>query len=258
MELSGNKVELVTRHNKVVYRDGDRIVKAFVPTKPASDVFREALNLARVAEGDLPVETPEVIEVSRLKDGSWALATDCFEGTTLAEQLLDAGGTPREGELLDQFVGLQIKVQQAPVPAALTHQSAKVVRMIGRVEGLDPSARYDLQMRADRLRSGRAICHGDFNPSNVVVGEQGVCVCDWTHVTIGLPEADAAMTYILFKLTFPALADAYLDAYSRYADMPKQKVRYWLPVVAAAELSRGRKGNEEFLRSMVSESNDYE
>ena len=131
--------------------------------------------------------------------------------------------------------------------------------MIGRVKSLDPSARYDLQMRADRLRNGRSICHGDFNPTNVVVGEDGsLFVCDWTHVTVGLPEADAAMTYMLLTLEFPAAADKYLELYSKTADIAKQKISYWLPVVAAAELSRGRKDNEEFLNNWIDVASDYE
>ena len=52
MKLSDDKVEIVRRHNKVVYHDGDRTVKVFVPTKPAVDVFREALNLARMEQAD--------------------------------------------------------------------------------------------------------------------------------------------------------------------------------------------------------------
>ena len=40
MKLSDERVELARRHNKVVYKDGNRIVKSFVRTKPAVDVFR--------------------------------------------------------------------------------------------------------------------------------------------------------------------------------------------------------------------------
>ena len=97
------------------------------------------------------------------------------------------------------------------------------------------------------------------NPTNVIVGEDGeLYVCDWAHVTQGLPEADAAMTYILFNVEFPEKAEAYLDLYSKKADVPKQKIHYWMPVVAAAELSRNRKENEEFLKSWIDVANDYE
>ena len=79
-----------------------------------------------------------------------------------------------------------------------------VASMIGRVKELDPSVRYDLQMRADRMAAGKSVCHGDFNPTNVIAGDDGeLYVCDWAHVTQGLPEADAAMTYILFNVEYP-------------------------------------------------------
>lgn len=258
MKLSDERVELARRHNKVVYKDGDRIVKSFVRTKPAVDVFREALNLARIEQAE-GLSTPKVLEVSQVEDGSWALAYEYFPGRTLHDLMKEAEGTPKFDELLQTFVDLQVKVQNTKAPAALTSQCDKIVRMIGRVKDLDPSSRYDLQMRADRLRNARSICHGDFNPTNVVVGDDGsLFVCDWTHVTIGLADADAAMTYMLFTLEFPAAADKYLDLYSKAADIAKQKISYWLPVVAAAELSRGRKDNEEFLNNWINVASDYE
>lgn len=259
MKLSDEKVEIVQRHNKVVYRDGDRIVKVFVPTKPAADVFREALNLARIADANL--NTPKVLEVSQLEDGtgSWALSYVYYPGKTLHELMEEAKGTPKFDELMEQFVDLQIKVQRTPAPAALNPQRDKIVRMIGRVKQLDASARYDLQMRADRLRGGTGICHGDFNPTNVVIGDDGTpFICDWTHVTVGQPAADAAMTYMLFTTEFPEAADKYMDLFSKKADVPKQQIYYWLPVVAAAELSRNRKGNEEFLMNWIDVAADVE
>ena len=91
------------------------------------------------------------------------------------------------------------------------------------------------------------------------MGDDGeLYVCDWAHVTQGLPEADAAMTYILFNVEYPEKAEAYLDLYSKKADVPKQKIHYWVPVVAAAELSRNRKESEEFLKSWIDVANDYE
>ena len=48
MLLPDSKTELVRRGNKVVYDLGDKIVKVFNETKPVSDVFNEALNLARI------------------------------------------------------------------------------------------------------------------------------------------------------------------------------------------------------------------
>ena len=76
-------------------------------------------------------------------------------------------------------------------------------------------------------------------------------VVDWAHATQGAPAADVAMTYLLFSLTSKEQAEAYLDTYCERADMAKQIVRQWLPVIAASELARKRKVNEEFLMSWV-------
>ena len=257
MILSDNKVKLVERHNKVVYRDGDRIVKVFSPNKPNYDVFREALNLARMEPVDIP--TPVVREVSQTEDGSWALSYDYIPGTTLSELMNNAATEEEENAYLEQFVDLQIAVQYTEAPVTLVSQYKKLPRMIGKVAELSPTSRYDMQMRCDRLRSGRCICHGDFIPSNIVVGEDGkLSILDWTHVTRGLPEADAALTYMLLHLDSKIEADRYLDMYSVRADIPKQKIFYWLPVVAAAELSRGREKQEEFLRGWIDVAGEFE
>ncbi len=39
MILSDSKIEIVRRHNKVVYQDGNRLIKVFIDRKHGSDVF---------------------------------------------------------------------------------------------------------------------------------------------------------------------------------------------------------------------------
>ena len=161
--------------------------------------------------------------------------------------------------LLEKFVDLQVEVQNTSAPGLLNSQRAKFKQMVDKDKEIDPTSRYELEMRADQMTGHKFICHGDFNPSNVILGDDGqTYVCDWAHVTRGLPEADAAMTYILFKMYHADQAELYLDLYSEKADMPKQKIMYWVPVVAAAELARGRKDSEEMLKSFVEATNDYE
>lgn len=257
MQLSDCKVEIVRRHNKVVYRDGDRVIKVFNASKPAQDVFNEALNCARIQEAG--VRVPRILEVSQVEDGSWALANEYIPSRTLSGIMHDATGDELKA-YMDQFVELQLEIQAIPAPILLNNQKRKLIGMISVVRELDPTARYDLQMRADGMRSGRTICHGDFNPSNVLIPEDGgkPYVCDWTHVSRGVPEADAAMTYLELSLEQPDWAELYLDAYSVKADIPKQMIRYWLPVLAAAELSRGRHLYDEFLLGWINAAADFE
>lgn len=249
MILPETKSELVRRGNKVVYDLGDKIAKVFNETKPVSDVFNEALNLARINE--CGIRSPKALEVTKLEgdEAGWALITTKVPGVTLAEKI--EAEPQRFGEYLEQFVDLQIEIHGYTSPL-LNRQDDKYARMINSLEAINATTRYNLLERLDGLKKGTAVCHGDFNPSNVIVSEDGtLSVCDWAHATQGAPAADVAMTYLLFSLTSKEQAEAYLDTYCERADMAKQIVRQWLPVIAASELARKRKVNEEFLMSWV-------
>ncbi|HJG63005.1 aminoglycoside phosphotransferase family protein [Enorma massiliensis] len=249
MILPETKTELVRRGNKVVYDLGDKIAKVFNETKPVSDVFNEALNLARINE--CGIRSPKALEVTKLEgdEAGWALITTKVPGVTLAEKI--EAEPQRFGEYLEQFVDLQIEIHGYTSPL-LNRQDDKYARMINSLEAINATTRYNLLERLDGLKKGTAVCHGDFNPSNVIVSEDGtLSVCDWAHATQGAPAADVAMTYLLFSLTSKEQAEAYLDTYCERADMAKQIVRQWLPVIAASELARKRKVNEEFLMSWV-------
>ena len=249
MILPETKTELVRRGNKVVYDLGDKIAKVFNETKPVSDVFNEALNLARINE--CGIRSPKALEVTKLEgdEAGWALITTKVPGVTLAEKI--EAEPQRFGEYLEQFVDLQIEIHGYTSPL-LNRQDDKYARMINSLEAINATTRYNLLERLDGLKKGTAVCHGDFNPSNVIVSEDStLSVCDWAHATQGAPAADVAMTYLLFSLASKEQAEAYLDTYCERADMAKQIVRQWLPVIAASELARKRKVNEEFLMSWV-------
>ena len=247
MELPESKVELVRRGNKVVYDCGDRIVKVFNVSKPESDVFNEGLNLARIQETGIRV--PKILEVSKSAEG-WALATEKVPGTTLAERI--SADKKNVEEYLEQFVRLQLEINGHTAPL-LNRQRDKYARMINSLTEIDATTRYELLVRLDGMKVESKVCHGDFNPTNVIVGDDGLLyVCDWAHATQGSPAADAAMTYLLFALEDLDLADRYLIRFCKMADMPMQVVRRWTSIVAASELARHRDSKEEeFLRSWI-------
>ena len=248
MILPDTKVEVARRGNKVVYDLGDKIVKVFNETKPVSDVFNEALNLARINE--CGIRSPKALEVAQVDEGGWALVTTKVPGVTLAEKM--AAEPARFYEYLEQFVDLQIEIHSFRSPL-LNRQRDKYARMINQLDQLNASTRYDLLQRLDGMKIETNVCHGDFNPSNVIVGDDGkLYVCDWAHATQGAPAADAAMTYLLFALENKQQADAYLELYCNRADEPIQIVRSYMSIVAASELARKRGGaNDEFLMSCI-------
>ena len=246
MNLKNKKVFL-TRPYKVVYRDGDRSIKVFTKEHGKANVFNEALCQARVEESGLDI--PEVLEVSRI-DGEWALAIQFVEGETLAE-IMEKDPENLE-KYMEQFVDLQLSMHEKKAPR-LTLQKDKFARKIASLKDtVNATIRYELCTRLDAMPAHKKLCHGDFNPTNVIVREDGtMTIVDWAHATQGNASGDAAITYLEFALKDQKTADLYLDIFCRKSDTAKQYVQKWLPIAAAVQLTKGVLEEREFLMGWI-------
>ena len=245
--MLGNKELIVSRPYKKVYRDGDRIVKVFSKDHPKANVFNEALIQCRVEESGLDIA--KVLEVGTI-DGEWALSMEYVEGTTL-EELMKAHPENLE-QYMEQFVDLQLYMHSKSVPR-LNDLKDKLNRKINSLKDVvDATTRYELCTRLDSMPNHRKLCHGDFNPSNVIVGSDGrMTIVDWSHATAGNASADAAITYLEFALEDEKTAELYLNLFCRKSDTAKQYVQKWLPIAAAAQLTKNKPEEKEFLMRWI-------
>ena len=236
---------IAVRNNKTVYRDGDKAIKVFDANFSKSDILNEALNQARVEEAGIRV--PKVLEVSVI-DGKWAIVSEYIPGKTLA-QLMEEN--PQEKDAyLEQFVELQMDVHTHRAPL-LNKLHDKMKRKIDET-GLDATTRYELHTRLDSTPHHNKVCHGDFNPSNIIMSENGPYILDWSHATQGNASADVARTYLLFWLNGDIdVAKKYLNLFCKKSDTARQYVERWLPIVAASQSVKGKPQEREFLLSWV-------
>ncbi len=243
---------IAVRNNKTVYRDGDLCMKVFDASYSKADVLSEALNQARVEETGLHV--PTVHEVT-LMDGKWTIVTDYIKGKTLAQLMLE--NPEKKDEYLEFFVDLQIEVQSKRCPL-LTKLRDKMSRKISQTD-FDATTRYELFTRLDDMPKHSKLCHGDFNPSNIIITEDGTpYILDWSHATQGNGSADAARTYLLFWLSGDINgAEKYLDLFCSKSNTEKKYVQKWMPIVAASQTVKGNEKEREFLHSWVNVV-DYE
>lgn len=243
---------IAVRTGKTVYRDGDKTIKVFDEDYKKSDVLNEALNQARVEETGLNI--PKVIEVTKV-DGKWAIVTEYIKGKTLA-QLMEEN-PDKFDEYLELFVDLQISVHEKKCPL-LNKLKDKMNRKITEAD-LDATTRYELHTRLEGMPKHNKVCHGDFNPSNIIINEEGVpYIIDWSHATQGNASADVARTYLLFWLKGDIEgAKKYLDLFCKKSDTAKQYIQKWLPIVAASQSVKGNAKEREFLLSWVNVV-DYE
>ncbi len=239
--------EIATRPNKTVYRDGDLCYKVFSADYCKSDIFNEALNQTRVEETGLFI--PKVHEVKRLDDGRLAIVMDYVEGKSLKAAMDE--DPKKHGEYIKKFVDIQLSMHALTAPN-LNKQRDKFNKKID-LSGLDATTRYELHIRLDSMPKHEKLCHGDFNPSNVLLTDDGrACIIDWSHATIGNASADAARTYLLFKLAGDdKTADEYLALFCKKSDTARQYVENWLPIVAASQMVKGRAGERDMLAKWV-------
>ena len=243
---------LIERTNKRIYKSGKFVVKEFDTDFSKSDILNEALNQARVEETGLKI--PQLEEVKKI-DGKWAIVLDYIEGKTLAE-IIENDRKNLE-MYMEKFVDIQIEIHSKRSPL-LNKLKDKMSRKIDETN-LDATTRYELHTRLEGMPKHNNVCHGDFNPSNIIITPAGdYYVLDWSHATQGNASADVARTYLLFSLKGDKeAAEMYLNMFCKKTDTAKQYVQQWLPIVAASQSVKGNEEEREFLLNWI-DVVDYE
>ena len=245
-----SKEIIVERGTKTVYREGSKIVKQFKAGYPKSAVIKEAFNHALAEESGLNV--PALLEVKNTGEG-WALVIEAVEGKTMAQLMAEQPeNLEREREaqqaaaqrenleaLMTQFVEIQSDIHHRTCKQMGRLKDKLNAQISSLRDELDASTRYELHVRLENMKPHTKITHGDFNPTNVLIGEDGkVYILDWAHAAIGNASADAAMTYLQFALEDQKKADLYLKLFCKKNDIAMQYVQRWLPIVAAAQMTK--------------------
>ena len=233
---------IAVRTNKTVYRDGNLALKVFDEDYSKADVLNEALNQARVEETSLHI--PKILEI-RMIDGKWAIVSEFIAGKTLARLMEEQ--PEKQDEYLNLFVDVQLQMHQQSVPL-LNKLKDKMNRKIS-ASDLDATTRYDLHTRLEAMPRHTKLCHGDFNPSNIILTDDGTpYILDWSHATQGNASADIAKTYLRLCLSHNTeYAEKYLKLYCEKTGTAMKYVQDWLPIVAAAQLKFKRPEERELL-----------
>lgn len=241
-----NAIVIAEREKKTIYRVDDTAVKVFDNDFSKSDILNEALNQARIEETNLNI--PGIRAINMI-DGKWAIVSDFIEGDTLEKLMKD--NPEKFDEYLELFVEIQIVVHEQKQPL-LNNLKLKMRRRIAE-SGLNATIRYELDTRLESTPKHNKVCHGDFNPSNIIITSDGTpYILDWSHATQGNAAADAANTYLYFKLRGEdETADKFLKLYSLKSDTAIQYIQKWLPIVAAAQSVKGNPAEKEMLLKWV-------
>jgi len=243
MEYNLNDV-MVERSNKTVYFDNGRTIKLFKDHYSVAQILNEALITARVEE-DTDLSIPGLQEVTKI-NGRWAIVLDHIYGKSL-QNLMDEH-PDRMDEYMELFVNIQIEVLSKKVPL-LGRIKEKFKRKLTTTNLIENDVRYELLQRLEGMQNHTNLCHGDFNPSNIIIDDQNNWhVIDWAHATQGNASADAARTFLLFSMDGKdELAKEYLEKISTKLGIDKHEIQRWIPIVAATQYTKGVPEEKDFL-----------
>lgn len=118
------------------------------------------------------------------------------------------------------------------------------------------------------LPDGNSLCHMDFHPGNILLGEAGDAVIDWATACRGDPCADVCRTSILLTISPAAkgtpehmqrplrdfresLDRQYLAEYLRLTGRAVTDIAKWQAPVAAARLAENVSGEEDALLELI-------
>lgn len=239
---------IAERKTKTVYRDNDKKIKLFVEEYSKANILNEALNQARVEECTT-LNIPKLLEVTKIEN-RWAFVTEYIEGNTL-EELMEQY-PEKTDEYLERFIDIQLEIFAQKVPL-LNQIKDKFKRKLTEAKNLDETTRYDLLQRLEGMKYHKKLCHGDFNPSNVIIAPNGAhYVIDWSHVTQGNASADVARTYLIFSMQGKnELAEKYLNLFSKKSGIEVKHIQSWLPIVAATQMTKEIAEEQEFLKRWI-------
>ncbi|MBR2742181.1 MAG: phosphotransferase [Clostridia bacterium] len=247
----GDMRVIAVRNTKTLYRDGDKCIKVFVDDFKKSEVLSEAFHYSVVEDAGLHV--PKVLAVGTV-DGYPAITYEYIKGPTLAQ--LMAEHPEKKSEYLDLLIDLQLEVHKKSAKSLISLKDYLSLRI--QMSSIEATARYYLLSMLQDMPINHNICHGDFNPSNIIISQDGTpYIVDWTGVTQGYPALDAAETYLLFWLDGDIDgAKYYLDNFQKKAGVDKDYIQKWMPVVAASHSVGCRADQREFLIGWI-EQNEY-
>jgi len=232
MELIGNGAQAE------IFKENDIIIKLFKKNIAKHDVEYE-MNLQKMAfEHGLSV--PKIYDIVEI-NGKYGIKMEYINGVTFGKIILD--DMNKLNEYLNKSIEIQIGIHKI-VTNNFPSMKEKLKNKINRVQIITENEKQNIIKLLDKEKFNNNLCHGDFQFMNILETENGNKIIDWVDSSSGNIEADVYRTYLLYKVNNDEIAELYINNYCKMADISKENVLKWAPIIASARLSEGM-GNDE-------------
>ncbi len=234
------------------------VLKLFNPGIGRPTVEAEASTARLVHASGLPV--PAVGEIIE-QDGRFGLEYERVQGKSMLQALMQQPW--KFAAYARQLAELQAKIHKVSLPE-LPSQKDRLTWKIRQAVILPENVRMAALLTLEKLPGQEWLCHGDFHPGNILMGQHGPVIIDWLDGSHGSPVMDVARSTLLFgggplpqgtpwvvRMLQGWYYRIYLRRYRQLHPFDRQELARWIPLAAAARLSENIRYDEPRLLSIA-------
>jgi len=180
-----------------IFAWGDgQVIKLFREFMPRSTIEQEVSVSQAIMNAGVLV--PRVFGLEEV-DGKTGIIYERIDASSMLERLL-------ENPALAEEMGCCMAELHAAMHSridvrGMTSQKKALEKAILHAELLRDKEKEEIVARLHELPEGKALCHGDFHPGNVLLGKSGPIVIDWSTGVSGNASADAMRTRMMLEHT---------------------------------------------------------
>lgn len=263
-----NEIIAVGRTAEILSYGKDQILKLFrtgIPEHLSSDEF----NISR-AVFNLGLSCPRPIEIIDYEGRKGIIYSQVVGLTMLKTLEKKLWTTTKQGK---KMATLHRDIHSRSV-SNLPKQRDILIDRIQHAPLLTTEEKSTIILKLMALKEDTKLCHGDFHPDNIMLGEKQEWVIDWMTGMEGNPAGDVARTILMLKLGSTSeetpkiisglislirnkLRAAYTKEYLNNSEITMEEINQWMVPVAAARLTEWLPDQEkkelvEFIRSSLS------
>ncbi|KIL39474.1 hypothetical protein SD70_20025 [Gordoniibacillus kamchatkensis] len=234
----------------------DTIVKLYRDGYP-EDAIRHELRMSQLV-CSLGIDTPQAHEIVAIGNRH-GVVFQRIHGAPLLNAMIRTPWAIRKHA--GTLAALHYDVHAHRAAGAFRQQKQVLADAIRAAQPLTAAEKDALLHYLQQLPEGDALCHGDFHPDNVLIGEKR-WIIDWMTGMSGSPAGDVARSVVLVRFgTMPSgtpkmvrgiiellrsrLLNGYIKQYLQLSGMRYDEMERWILPVAAARLAERPDAEEE-------------